>query len=470
MTFYFFDLETSGFRAREDRIMQFAGQRTDLELKPIGKPDNILVKLSEDILPQPEAVLVHGITPQKAKAEGISEAELAKYLTNQVFTPDTIAVGYNNIRFDNEFIRFLFWRNFHDAYEWTWKNGCSTWDLLDVVRMTRALRPDGIKWPFAPDGKPSNKLELLASVNKLGHTNAHDALSDVQALIELAQLIKAKQPKLFDYLLARRGKNRVAPIVASGKPFIYTSGRYPSEWEKTTIAVSIAAHPDRGAAFVYDLRIDPDELKDATPDQLAERWQDRGPDVPYFPIKQLNFNKCPAVVADLRVLDKDSQKRLGLHMEIIENHFKKLQKQEDLGDRMVRAMELIDKARQVEMGIDEMRVDGALYDKFVSDSDRTQMRVVRAADEQGLADLGLDFADERLNLLLPLYKARNFPNSLNAEEKAWWAKYKKRQLSKNRLDEYFGKISELSASAGLATSAKHLLKDLQSYGRSLAVE
>ena len=101
MTFYFFDLETSGFRAREDRIVQFAGQRTDMDLNPMGKPDNLLIKLSDDILPQPDAVLVHGITPQKTKAEGISEAELCKYLTNQVFVEDTVAVGYNNIRFDN---------------------------------------------------------------------------------------------------------------------------------------------------------------------------------------------------------------------------------------------------------------------------------------------------------------------------------------------------------------------------------
>ncbi|HET6863657.1 MAG TPA: exodeoxyribonuclease I, partial [Candidatus Saccharimonadales bacterium] len=83
--------------------MQFAGQRTDPELNPIGESDNILVKVTPDILPQPDAVLVHGITPQKTLAEGISEAELVKYLTSQVFIKNTIAVGFNNIRFDNDF-------------------------------------------------------------------------------------------------------------------------------------------------------------------------------------------------------------------------------------------------------------------------------------------------------------------------------------------------------------------------------
>ena len=104
MTFYFYDLETSGINPRQDRIMQFGGQRTDMDLKPIGKPDNVLVKLSDDVLPEPDAVLIHGITPQKTKAEGISEAEFAKYLTTHVSVPDTIVIGFNNIRFDDEFI------------------------------------------------------------------------------------------------------------------------------------------------------------------------------------------------------------------------------------------------------------------------------------------------------------------------------------------------------------------------------
>jgi len=470
-SFYFFDLETSGFRAREDRIMQFAGQRTDMDLKPIGEPDNILVKLTDDILPQPEAVLVHGIPPQTTKAEGITEAELIKYLTSQVFLPDTIMVGFNNLRFDNEFMRFTLWRNFTDAYEWSWKNGSSTWDLLDLVRMTRALRPDGIKWPFAPDGKPSNKLEFLSSVNKLDHANAHDALSDVNAAIELAKLLKTKQPKLFDYLLKIRGKNKVAPIVTSGKPFIYTSGRYPAEWEKTTIVTMVAPHPQQEAALVYDLRIDPDEFKDLSPAELAKRWQDRDKDAPYFPVKELKFNRCPAIAADLRVLDDAAEKRLKLHKKLIESHYQKLQKLEDFGDKLAEALEIMRPKRQPEMVIDEMKVDGALYDGFINDSDKSKMRVVRAANAEELADLHLDFADDRLKFLLPLYKARNYPTSLTPGEQELWEKFKTRRLldgDENSLAaSYFKKVSELLAGVGTNGQAKYLLEELQLYGESV---
>lgn len=471
MTFYFFDLETSGFRVREDRIMQFAGQRTDMDLKPIGEPDNILIKMTDDVLPQPDAILITGITPQATRAGGISEAEFCKYFTSEVMNEDTIAVGFNNLRFDNDFIRFILWRNFYDAYEWSWKNGCSTWDLLDVVRMTRALRPDGIKWPFASDGKPSNKLELLSAINKLEHANAHDALSDVNATIDVARLIKKKQPRLFDYLLNHRGKNKIAPLITSGRPFVYTSGRYPSEWEKTTIAVMVAPHPDRQASLVYDLRIDPEEFSGLSPAQLVERWSARGEDAAYFPIKQLTYNKCPAIAGDLRVIDKKAEERLGLHMEIINDHFTKLQKLDDFGDKLIEALNIMTKPRQPEMIVDEMRVDGALYDGFINDADKIKMSVVRAADADGLADLSLDFADDRLKYLLPLYKARNFPASLNEEDQAWWEEFKKRRLVDGGEDStaarYFKRLGELAEQPGLSTEKQYLLEELQLYGQSI---
>ena len=50
--------------------MQFAGQRTDMNLEPIGEPVNILVKMTDDALPSPSAINVTGITPQKTLTDG----------------------------------------------------------------------------------------------------------------------------------------------------------------------------------------------------------------------------------------------------------------------------------------------------------------------------------------------------------------------------------------------------------------
>lgn len=469
-SFYFYDLETSGVNPRSDRIMQFGGQRTCLNLKPIGQPDNILIKLADDVLPQPDAILVHGITPQKTRAEGISETEFARYLTHQVSTSDTIIVGFNNIRFDDEFIRYLLWRNFTDAYEWQWKNAISRWDLLDVVRMTRALRPEGIKWPFAPDGKASNRLELISSINKLDHDSAHDALSDVKASISIARLIQNKQPKLFDYLLNLRGKTRVEALVGKREPLIYTSGRYPSEFEKTTVAVAVAPHSEGRGMLMYDLRQDPTEFIKLSPAELSAKWSARGEDVPYFPVKLLSYNRSPAI-APLSVLDQGSESRLQLERQVIDKNLKKLRAAGSFAKNLVAAMEMIYPKRQPQLVIDEQLVDTQLYDGFVNGADKVKMSVVRAASPEHLQGSEIDFTDDRLKLLLPLYKARNFPQSLSGDELNRWEQFRAKRLLGGReaslAARYFNRIEELKKQPRLSKEQKYLLEELDLYGQSI---
>ena len=250
-TFFFYDLETSGRFPRADRIMQFAGQRTDMDLNPIGEPVNVLVKLPNDTLPSPIAISITGITPQSTQADGLNEAEFCKFATEEIFVPNTIAVGYNSVRFDDEFMRHVFWRNFYEPYSWQWQDGRSRWDLLDVVRMTRALRPEGIEWPVSEKGTATNKLELITKANGISHEAAHDAMSDVNALIDVTRLIRDKQPKLFDFLLKIRDKKEVTKYVnlENPQPFVYSSGRYSSEFNKTTVAFPLAT-TETGAVLV----------------------------------------------------------------------------------------------------------------------------------------------------------------------------------------------------------------------------
>jgi exodeoxyribonuclease-1 len=470
MTFYFYDLETSGFNPRQARIMQFAGQRTDMNLNPIGEPDNILVKITPDVLPEPDAILVTGITPQSTLTDGISEAEFTKYLTNEVFVPNTIAVGFNNIRFDDEFIRYTFWRNFYDPYEWHWKDSCSRWDLLDVVRMTRALRPQGIEWPFAPDGKPSNRLEYLSAVNKLEHANAHDALSDIMVTIDVARLIEAKQPKLFSYLLKMRDKQKVEALITAGQPVVYTSGRYPSEYEKTTIAVRVADNPRKKGALMYDLRINPDDFLGLEPQKLADLWSKWGKDAPYFPVKKMDYNKCPAV-APLAVLDDEAAKRIKIDMDQVKENLAKIQKAKDFSKKIAEAYELTQPKSQSMLVVNEQEVDSMLYDGFVSDADKTKTRVVRAADAKELSDLNLDFKDERLKVMLPLYKARNFPKFLSDEEQEHWEEFRKHRLmdggDKSWATRYFKRLNELSSTVAADSEKQYLLEELNLYGQSV---
>lgn len=468
---FFYDLETTGVNPRASRIMQFAGQRTDMKLKPIGEPVNIFVKLSDDIVPDPDAIMITGITPQQANAEGVTEAEFLKIFWEEVATPDTIFVGYNSVRFDDEFMRFLQYRNFYDPYVWQWQDGRSRWDLLDVVRMTRALRPDGIEWPFDSAGKPTNRLEFLTKVNKLDHSNAHDALSDVNATIAVARLIYNKQQKLFEYLLSVRTKQKVAELVDGGEPFVYSSGKYASEFEKTTVAIKVTDNPSKQGILVYDLRHDPTEYIDKTPEELAELWRyKKDPSEPRLPVKTMQFNRCPAV-APLGVLDAASQERLQLDPKIVKANLAKLRKAKDFAGKLQKAVELMNEQRQTELVSSEVDVDAQLYDGFLDRADQVVMSAIRAAQPNDMNMFVDKLQDPRLKALLPLYKARNFPKSLTAEERAAWEAFRTSQLTKggekSNLARFFARLDELTKSGHLTKNQEYLIEELRLYGESL---
>lgn len=462
-TFFFYDLETSGLNPRQDRIMQFAGQRTDMNLEPIGEPYNLLVTLNDDTLPSPDALMVTGITPQKTVEEGYSEAQFARMLSEEIFTPDTIAVGFNNIRFDDEFIRHVLWRNFHDPYEWSWKDGRSRWDLLDVVRLTRALRPEGIKWPLDAKGEPSNRLELITSANGIAHENAHDALADVTALIAVTKLIRQKQPQLYDYLLKMRDKKVVQQLVNMDdkKPFVYASGRYDKEFAKTTVAFPLTTSRN-GGVVVYDLRYDPTPFVGLSEEKLAAKifasWEERqAEDFVKLPVKELQYNRCPAV-APLGVLEQgDGWQKISLDLKTVQKHQNILLNHLDFAEKLRTIFENKPAFKKLP------DPEAQLYDGFLNDRDRIRVEAVRNADERELADFHPEFQDERLAPLLLHYKARNFPRSLSEDDLAQWETWRAQRLQV-QLPGFMTALHRLAPTA--TDEQQFILQELQLWAES----
>lgn len=463
-TFFFYDLETSGLSARDDRIMQFAGIRTTLDLEPIGEPYNILVALNDDTLPSPDALMVTGITPQQTVDEGYTEAQFAKLLMEEIFTNDTIAVGFNSIRFDDEFVRHLFWRNFFDPYEWTWRDGRSRWDLLDVVRMTRALRPEGIEWPVV-DGKAVNKLELLTKLNGIDHFKAHDALSDVEALIAVTKLIKERQPQLYQYLLKMRDKKEVKKLVnlEDKQPFVYVSGRYSAEFDKATVAFPLTSGRN-GNVLVYDLRHDPTPFLDMTAQEIEKRlyakWEERQAEgFLAIPVKELQYNRAPAV-APLGVLAQEGGwDKVKLTEELITKHRNILLSSPSFAENM---RSIYEKRPEFKKSPDP---EAQLYDGFLPDMDSMRVGQVRQADAQQLADLHPDFTDERLAPLLLHYKARNYPRSLSEDEVGLWEQWRGARI-KAQLPEFVARLQDLSTKTS-DESKLFVLQELQLWAESI---
>ena len=469
-TFFFYDLETSGFSPQNDRIMQFAGQRTDENLNRIGEPVNILIRLNDDVLPSPSALMVTKISPQKTVEEGYTEAEFAKMLVEEYFTPDTVIVGYNNVRFDDVHIQHLLWRNFYPPYDWQWKDGRSRWDLLDVVRMIRALRPEGINWPFVVNegtGEKfaANKLELLTKENGILHENAHDAMSDVDGLIDVARLLKEKQPQIFDYLFKIRSKNEVQKLVnlENPKPFVYTSGRFKVKFEKTTVAFPIAPAKNQNV-IVWDLRFSPEKFIDWSEDQILENitadFETRSSD-DFEPIaaKILQYNKCPAV-APMGVLTEENRQRLKIDLAEIQKNLDVLRKNPHFAENLRSAFERRSEVFQDKSSAEKPAPEARLFEGFVSKSDDIKIEAVRNSTDRELADFHPDFADERLTDLLLHYKARNFLKSLSSQEKELWEEYRVENLQK-MMPNFMKEFQEIANNQNLNSQEEYILEEIK---------
>lgn len=464
-TLFFYDLETGGLNGRDDRIMQFAGQRTDLDLNPIGEPYNLLVAMSDDTLPSPYALMVTGVTPQKTVEEGYNEAEFARIFMDEIATPDTTIVGYNSIRFDDEFTRALLWRNYFDPYEWGYSDGRSRWDLLDVVRMTRALRPDGIEWPVVDD-KPSNRLEELAKANNIEHLSAHDALSDVEALIGVARLIKQHQPDLYNYLYKLRDKAEIKKLVNldEPKPFVYTSGRYASEFEKTTVALPVA-EAEYGNVYVYDLRHDPTDWASKSKAEIAKilstPYKERDETYVALPIKKLQYNRVPAV-APLGVLEQsDGWKRIGLDGDTVARHQKILATNPEF---IANVSDLLAQKPDYPKLPD---AENQLYDGFIDNRDKLRVEAVRNATPDELAKLNPKFVDKRLAEMYPRYKAHNFPRTLSDDERAEYEAYRTARIAR-QTPAFMRDLQALAAKTDLSDHQQFVLEELKLWYESIA--
>ena len=421
-TFFWHDYETFGAVPRSDRPAQFAGIRTDSELNEIGEPVMLYCQPTPDYLPSPEACLITGITPQHCAAHGVPEHQFAAAIERELGQPGTIGVGYNSIRFDDEVTRYLLWRNLKDPYAREWQHGCSRWDLLDVVRTTYALRPEGITWPRHDNGLPSFKLEHLSAANGLAHEAAHDALSDVRATIALARLIRTRQPRLFQFCLDLRKKDAVRHQLSlhAPQPLVHVSGMFGSERGNVAIVWPLAEHPtNKNEVLVWDLAHDPRELSGLTAEQVRERLFTRNEDLPAgvqrLPLKSIHINKSPFVCNKLAVLDDARAAELGIDKALALQHAVHAAALPDLS--------LLWKAVFRREPGDTPDVDENLYGGFVSYNDRRILNRLQQLSAPELAAERPEFEDSQLARLLWRYRARNFPHSLNAEEARHWRQW-----------------------------------------------
>src|SRR2546428_3547772 len=105
-----------------------------------------------------------------------------------LWSPATL-LGFNSIRFDEEFLRQAFYQCLHPVFL-TNANGNARADVLNLMRAATSLHPTVIRPGVEIDGRFNHRLGALAAANGIAQGKAHDAESDVDAMLGLCRLVR----------------------------------------------------------------------------------------------------------------------------------------------------------------------------------------------------------------------------------------------------------------------------------------
>lgn len=436
-TFLFYDYETFGIHTSLDKPAQFACIRTDTDFNVIEDPQCFYCYSSDDYLPDPCSVLITRITPQYTQKHGTNEYIFSKKIFNIFKQSNTCIVGYNNINFDDEITRNIFYRNFFDPYEWCWKNGNSRWDILPLLRACYALRPKGIKWPKNNLGLVSFKLSDLTKINNIVHLNAHDAMADVYATIAITKLIKKMQPKLFSFFFRNRNKKELYKLINLKKfePMVYISNHFGAVRYNLSCILPIAWHKNNSNVLIaIDLFKDVERLillcqKISFDNNFIKNLFNLG-------IVLLHLNRCP-MLAPIQSIRVEDYRRLDLDVFLYNSKINFLKKNSNFFEKI---KVIFSKKNDFSTS---SNVDLQIYNAFFDVHDKKIIEIIRNTSPFLLKKINCNFHDIRLKTLFFRYRARNFLETLNKNEKKLWFKYCLNVLKPSVLNEYIDKIKDL---------------------------
>lgn len=180
MKIIFFDLETTGTNPAVNAIHQMSG-KVLIDGRE-AESFNYRLRPFDGAVIEPKALEVSGVTEEQIMAYPPMNCAyqsfiqmLGKYVDKYDRSDKFFLAGYNNISFDNQFLRELFIRN-NDKYfgSWFWPNS------IDIMPMATFLLMD--RRPHMENFKLSTVAQELGIT--IDQEKLHDAMYDIELTIE----------------------------------------------------------------------------------------------------------------------------------------------------------------------------------------------------------------------------------------------------------------------------------------------
>jgi exodeoxyribonuclease-1 len=183
-------------------------------------------------------------------------------------------------------------------------------------------------------------------------------------------------------------------------------------------------------------------------------------------LKVVHVNKVP-VVTTHKLVDATAAERLNIDRQSCEQHWQRLN-QVDLQHKLKQVF-----AEQVFPPKPE--AEQRLYGGFLPNQDKSLLDEVRRATAEDFGTQNYVFTDVRYNKLLFSYRARYFPESLNAAEQKTWLESCQWRLSDANsgyltLAQQRAEIAEILTDSSLSAEKQAVLQQLQAWSDDIAVE
>ena len=394
-SYLFYDIETSGLNSCFDQIVQFAAVRTDLNLQELEHHE-IFIKLNPDVIPSPSAFLTHGIDIDWLQSNGCCEYEAIRKIHEICNTPGTISIGYNNLGFDDEFLRFAFYRNLLDPYGHQYAQGCRRMDLYPMLVIYYLFKSDILTWPKI-DQTSTLKLEYLNEANELLVGKAHSAKHDVLVTLALARkLYEAKE--VWNYLGNCFDKIKDAEKLKSYCEGLLIEGSMGAARSYQTMATCLGRHQHYKNQTLW-LPLDQFPLSELTIDNFTENS---------FIIRK-RFGETPFLFP---LSNKLCRHLTGERLELAQANRSWLQTNREL------SLAIADYYKEYQYPkIPDLDIDAALYQNgFLSDRDRldcNNFHRVATLDKVAMLDKfsNVNLRGQTLRIL-----GRNYPEVLTEHE------------------------------------------------------
>lgn len=385
MSFIFFDTETTGLHAGFDQIVQFAAVRADNDLNETDRFE-LRSRIDPNVVPDVQAMLANGLSIEALTDKHLStHYQMMRDLNKRLVSwSPAIFLGYNSIRFDEEFLRHALYRTLHPPYL-TGLHGNGRNDVISLALACSASGDNALRVPLKDSGDPGFRLHDIAAANGIAVLKAHDAMSDTQTALELCRLVKKLSPDLWRRFVRFSNKASVADFVASDEPFVLTE--FYGNRAYHTPVVFVANEPDQPNGMLCLSLVRPIEELASMSDEQLESWLLSPP----RPIRRVRSNAGPTMMP---LWEAPEEFFVGTSCEELEDRAARIVEDEGIKTRIERVF-----AENRAQYPEPAHVEEMLYTKFSSRNDVTLCDRFHWAPWSDRREIAQSFEDDRLKEL-----------------------------------------------------------------------